>query len=1176
MSDQWLKTVLLRLVFGLLLFSLPATVQAGAQKVWQVGTFDESSLEFKAGGIDYSSPAQDPVFTVGKSDPAKDWYAFQPGSGNGEAGFRPHPYTIKFDLTSVPQGVFSLKAGLLAYMARLPRLQIEMNGHRGLFYLHPKLNYAGGDTNSVFIPIYSYGTIEAEFPAQFLVRGTNSLVLTAIDEPAQRDDSRSSGIGNSGLVYDALELDNDPSAKYAARRLTADAVPTIFYKSRNGQLVELVDVFLRAGGRLAKGQVTLTLGKEKYAQKFEFDREFGEYSVELEVPELNAPTKGELLVAADGRSSRFPVEIAPGKKWNLFVVPNEHLDIGYSDYPTKVAEIQSRALDEAIEMIHRNPDFTYSPDAYWSVKQFLEGRSEEQRQKLFDLVAQKKIFVPAQYASNVTGFASLEDTIRSLYPSYQYHLQHGGDFDYANITDVPSCSWSYASVMAAAGLKYFVDASDNWRAPIILFGRVNERSPFWWEGPDGGRILTWVSRHYIQVAAFFGLPPQISAGRDSLPIFLQAYDRPDYKSDGAIVYGTQVENTDLFPQQAALASEWNKVYAFPKLRFSGFSEAMQYIAGQFGDSIPVIRADGGPYWEDGLTTDAYTTALARSNEQRALAAEKFSTIASLVNPVIRPDSEAVRSLWDNLRMFDEHTWTTARSWTDPEHSEAQRQSAVKDSRATNAKLLLEQLLDRAMAAIADYIQRPSGTLVVFNPLNWPRSNLVEVDIDKGLGLVDLASKEIVPYQEIYTGEGFRHVRFLARNVPPLGYKCYGLEPANAEPVAQVPLFGPAALQSGSTTLESPYYRVTLDPETGGVRGILDKELNRELVDSSSPYRFNQYVYVTGADKPRNTALEYKPNLPKPELEPHGAGGGRLISVQKTAFGTVAKMESTTLNTPHIQTEVILFDGQKKIEFINRVNKTKVYTKEAVYFAFPFAMEQPEFRYEIQNGFVNPARDIMKGGNLEWFSVQHWVAADQDNVSAALVPVDAHLVTLGDIVRGAWPKEFGSRKGTIFSYLMSNYWETNWPAGQGGDYTFRYAVTSGRNLNPGALSRLGWEEMAPIEINEITPQDKAVTPPRPLAATESSFLQVDQPNVVLTTWKRAEDEQGTILRFVEVNGEPSTVKVEVPILNLQTGWICNAMEKNQQALSVSGHGFQFPVKPFEIVTIRVQGTSALRF
>jgi hypothetical protein len=137
MSNYAVRTVLLHSVISLLFFSFPARVQAGSQKLWQVGTFDESSQEFKAGGIDYSNPAQDPVFTVGKSDPATDWYAYQPGSANGKAGFRPHPFTVKFDLPNVPKGVFSLKAGLLAYMARLPRLQIEMNGHRGLFYLHP-------------------------------------------------------------------------------------------------------------------------------------------------------------------------------------------------------------------------------------------------------------------------------------------------------------------------------------------------------------------------------------------------------------------------------------------------------------------------------------------------------------------------------------------------------------------------------------------------------------------------------------------------------------------------------------------------------------------------------------------------------------------------------------------------------------------------------------------------------------------------------------------------------------------------------------------------------------------------------------------------------------------------------------------------------------------------------
>src|SRR5208337_1376261 len=226
----------------------------------------------------------------------------------------------------------------------------------------------------------------------------------------------------------------------------------------------------------------------------------------------------------------------------------------------------------------------------------------------------------------------------------------------------------------------------------------------------------------------------------------------------------------------------------------------------------------------------------------------------------------------------------------------------------------------------------------------------------------------------------------------------------------------------------------------------------------------------------------------------------------------------------IETEVILFNGQKKIEFINHVHKREVYTKEAVYFAFPFAMEHPQFRYEIQNGFVDPSRDQLPGAGKEWFSAQHWVAAEQGGVTTALVPVDASLVALGDIARGIWPVEFGQRPGTIFSYVMNNYYFTNYAAGQGGEFTFRYVLTSGNDLPPAYLSRLGREEMSPLEVDQITSQDKAIDSPRLLDSAQASFLHVSRPDVVLETWKIAEDGEGTILRFLEVAGKENTVEV----------------------------------------------------
>ena len=201
----------------LLLAALPASLgltsslKAASSTVWQVGTFDESSREFGSGvsvtgqPSDTGSPAGDLVYVIGKSDPRKNWLAFQPGTSNGKAGHRAHPFTIQFELVGAPKGVYTFTAALLAYSPRVPRLEVNINGHRGWFYQHPKLNYSAGDLGSVFAPRYSTASVACELPTRFLNAGVNRLVLTAIDEPDDRDDSEGAVmvLGNSGIHYDA-------------------------------------------------------------------------------------------------------------------------------------------------------------------------------------------------------------------------------------------------------------------------------------------------------------------------------------------------------------------------------------------------------------------------------------------------------------------------------------------------------------------------------------------------------------------------------------------------------------------------------------------------------------------------------------------------------------------------------------------------------------------------------------------------------------------------------------------------------------------------------------------------------------------------------------------------------------------------------------------------------------
>lgn len=1174
---------IIQLIVVLLFFSGSTVFSAKSDKpavtLWQIGTFDESNEEFPT-----SRPNQKVVYIVGKSDPAKDWVGIQPGSGEGS----PRPYEIRFQLPQEPQGRYQLKVGMLAISQGVPWLEVNVNGRRGWFYFQPRITYAPGAAQFAQQPFVASDTLTADIPAAFLKRGENEIVLTAISEPppeAPDKKPRPYRYGSAVLAYDAVAFLHDQLPSTKEEPFSLRVATTIYYQKQGSELVELVNVYLGSRALRGRNNLTVRLNGKTETTSADCDRDFGEQRFTLAVPEFTGSQRAEIAISSGNRRHRVVTNIAPARKWRLAVIPHAHLDIGYIDRQEKVAELHARIIDDVIVATKNHPTFQYTLDGYWEAEQFLSGRSEDWKREFYETVKAGRLHVPAQYASLMTGTASLETLFRSFYFSHALHSKHGGTKDYAISTDEPSYSWSYASIMAAAGMKYFVAGSNNFRAPILYLGRLHEKSPFWWEGPDGQKVLMWYSRIYTQLQEVFGYPPRISLGEDGLPLFLQNYDRADYKPDTVIIYGTQGDNIGFFPEQISMVDAWNKKYAYPQLEFMGIEEVMGRIAKQAGDAIPTVRGDGAPYWEDGAGSDGIMTAVNRSNEQRVTVAEKLAAITSLLNSKVEFSPKLFNQAWRYILLYEEHTWGATGKAEPPEDQQHLKQHATKQSYALGVQRMADELIMRAQSALAANIPASAGTFVVFNALNWSRSGLVELDLPKGAevpiaaglaeiaaskgqGLIDVATGESVPFEVLYSGSKYRRIRFLAKDVPAMGYRCYVVGPTKSQPPASV---------TENTTVESPFYRITLDEKSGSIRSILDKDLNRELANTQSPYRFGQYLYVTSKDpEPVRLRRLFSFITPLPELTINAAENGRLKSVEKTPFGTVVRLESSAINTPKIETEIILFDAEKKIELIQRVKKTQVYTTEGIYFAFPFAIERPEFRYAVQNGNVNPKKDLMPGAGQEWFTAHQWVSVEGSDVFAAIVPVDAPLVTFGDIVRGTWAKEFGERPANIFSWAMNNYWPGNFSFSQGGDFTFRYVLTSQKKPDSGDAARLGWEAMTPLEIEEVTPFDRASTNiPSTLDGGKASFLTVDQPNVVVTTWKRAEDGRGTILRLLEIDGKQSTVNISLPQFAITSASICNAMEDDQAGITPSGDGLKLDLKPNQILTVRLEKMSAKR-
>ena len=478
--------------------SPPVVVCAQEKTLWQIGEFDQSSEEF---GVSFgfgslSSVRSDPVYRVGTSDPKRGWSGFQLGSSNGPAGDREHPFTVLFSLSGPPQGLYTLTAGILPYMPRRPNLRVDVNGKRGTFYLRPRLSYDLGNFPTAFIPQYSYERLTIEIPTTAFQQGENKLILTCVDDPPERDDSYGTvGIGDSGIFYDALRLSQDAAGKFLPAAIRATATPTIFYKQSSSGFTEVVEAIVSLNRRLPRAAARLDTAGWHQSVNLSAEPDFGEQLAVFDVPEWKGVIDARLQVSAGGTRA-FDVKLAAERKWTVYVVPHTHLDIGYTDYQGKVAEAQPRVLNQAAELVRQHPEFRFSMDASWNMEQLLDTRSKARQDEILDLIRRDNLMMPAQYCNLLTGYASLETLYRSLYFSKSLARSEGVPFEYANITDVPSYSGSYPSVLANSGLKYWVAAGNNWRAPFLIYGRWNEKSPFWWEGPDGkGALLVFAPLH---------------------------------------------------------------------------------------------------------------------------------------------------------------------------------------------------------------------------------------------------------------------------------------------------------------------------------------------------------------------------------------------------------------------------------------------------------------------------------------------------------------------------------------------------------------------------------------------------------------------------------------------------------------------------------------------------------
>ncbi len=829
----------------------------------------------------------------------------------------------------------------------------------------------------------------------------------------------------------------------------------------------------------------------------------------------------------------------------VIVVFKTHFDIGYTQLAREVVDrYRTSMIDKALEVCDHTDKLPPEQRFVWTLPgwpmaQILwPGQDDARRARLEKAIREGRLVWHALAGTTHTESMGVEDLVRSLGFSSRLARQFGQPLPRdAKMTDVPCHTWILPTVLKRAGVDFLhLGCNSASASPDIP-------ALFWWEGPDGSRLLTM------------------------------------YTAEG---YGT-----DLVPPKGWRHKTWlalihtgdNHGPPTPKETDALFARAKRELPGvevrlgrlsDFGDAIlaeekqnptlPVVRKDMPDTWIHGIMSMPQEASLARQTRPKMQALEILNTLLGCWG-VEAPDAASpLSTAYEGSFLYSEHTWGASSRYYSPRiygqqwkeaRAAGKYQYADESFREhgdyiRKAQAAAEPALAEHMQALAAAVAVEGRRIVVFNSLPWPRQAVVELPCDRG--------GENWDWQDAVTGARVpaivdprsRKMWLTVEAIPAFGYRT--LKPAAA--ASRLPVSTPSSV----TTLENTAFRVEIDLGRGVLRSLVDKRSDRELIDRDAPYGFGQYLYER-FDKDQHAqfvdayckkplagwvgqfgrtefpadAFPYAAASPT-AVASHFASLLRLGLKGETSLMSVPVMAGSVPISPprtaavqqvllrvHLPPDEPYLDLEWSIQ-----DKEPDPWPEAGWLCLPFAIEEPRFRLGRVGSMIDPAQDTAPGSNFEIFGVDTGLTVvGKDGCGVGVCPLDSPLVSLGQPGGFRYTRHWSPRRPTVFVNLFNTIWGTNFQQWIGGSWTSRVRIWSVAGKGAEAdLITPAWEARTPC-LSAIFEG-----PAGKLPLTQAG-IEISRKGVLVTAFGPNPDGEGTLLRLWEQVGQDGLCKVKLP-------------------------------------------------
>ncbi len=786
------------------------------------------------------------------------------------------------------------------------------------------------------------------------------------------------------------------------------------------------------------------------------------------------------------------------KDLKILVIHHSHTDIGYTERQEKLKRYHVDFINQAVEILDKinegkleeSKGFKWQCENQWQIENFYENASEEQKVAFEKYVKSGDIGLSGNYL-NMTELVNYDILSSRTKKSQDYGKKVGVKIKSGMSADVNGYAWGYADALYENGVENLYCALHSHHG---MFPLGKKHIPFYWITPKGKKVLTWVGEHYHFGNELFMSPhagtsymlfddirkdlqnnkllrtnakkteeEELTIAKTRLTRFINKLSEENY-SYGVVPILVSGAITDNGPPSAFVAKRINdlKRELNVNIKMATLDDFFQCFKDEC-HNIPEYSGDFTDWWADGVSSTPHTTKVYKDAIRKYDLCKKIDPDSTLGNKAL------VESAAENLMLYAEHTWGYSSSISEPWDSLVAGLEKKKDAYAINGNIDISKNLDLVLAKkgeVSIYAHKEQKYRII-NPHDfkysgvaklyveyWEYVNGILQDSDADIYAVNQKTGEKIPCQLrtiSRANEVELYVELEAKEEMDLELVFDFKNEDMVDNYASIGADGRKDIYTKECFVENECYVETKDfiieiAREVGIVKIEDKTTNRNIIDLNA---------ITGPFGAIYTHTNPIPNqlIARRDMGRSRVGMGTSFYYTKLKNCTIfengkisitIKLTYELEGTNFYDVYLKIFKTHKSIETKVCFHKTSIWDPENLYIELPFVNDDNETYVDKTGCVIRPGIDQLPGACQDFFLIQNGILKKGKKSDILISIKDAPLVVFDKpeykVVNLYNKNNIKLNKSIPYSWVMNNFWETNFKADLGGFYEFFYTIT----------------------------------------------------------------------------------------------------------------------------------------